>query len=57
MSPDMKYLMSGDSEGKAYFWEWTHPNKVRGRQREQRGGAVVTASRLAPSHPARSESL
>jgi pre-mRNA-processing factor 17 len=27
-SPDAKYVMSGDSEGRAFFWEWAHPFKV-----------------------------
>jgi len=27
-SPDGRYVMSGDSEGRAFFWEWSHPQKV-----------------------------
>ena len=27
-SPDGKFLMSGDSVGKLFFWEWAHPNRV-----------------------------
>lgn len=27
-SPDAKYVLSGDSEGRAFFWEWAHPFKV-----------------------------
>eukprot|EP00775_Hariotina_reticulata_P008921 gene8921-9098_t len=27
-SPDSKYVLSGDSEGRAFFWEWQQPYKV-----------------------------
>eukprot|EP00877_Chromochloris_zofingiensis_P007991 jgi/Chrzof1/3445/Cz12g25200.t1 len=27
-SPDAKYVMSGDAEGRAFFWEWQYPHKV-----------------------------
>ena len=27
-SPDAKYVMSGDSEGRVFFWEWSHPHKI-----------------------------
>jgi WD40 repeat protein len=27
-SPDGKYVLSGDSEGRAFFWEWAHPFKI-----------------------------
>lgn len=27
-SPDGKIVMSGDSEGRCFFWEWSHSNKV-----------------------------
>ncbi len=27
-SPDAKYVLSGDSEGRAFFWEWRHPGKI-----------------------------
>ncbi len=27
-SPDSRYVMSGDSEGRAFFWEWQHPYKI-----------------------------
>jgi len=27
-SPDAKYVLSGDSEGRCFFWEWAHPHKV-----------------------------
>lgn len=27
-SPDMRYVMSGDSEGRCFFWEWQHPQKI-----------------------------
>lgn len=27
-SPDGKYVMSGDSEGRCFFWEWGAPQKV-----------------------------
>ncbi|GFH27738.1 WD_REPEATS_REGION domain-containing protein, partial [Haematococcus lacustris] len=28
-SPDSKYVLSGDSKGRCFFWEWAHPQKVR----------------------------
>jgi len=27
-SPDGKYVLSGDSEGRCFFWEWQHPYKI-----------------------------
>lgn len=27
-SPDGKYVLSGDSEGRCFFWEWSHPHKI-----------------------------
>lgn len=27
-SPDAKYVLSGDSEGRCFFWEWQHPQKI-----------------------------
>mmetsp|Transcript_18506 Transcript_18506/g.51945 ORF Transcript_18506/g.51945 Transcript_18506/m.51945 type:complete len:569 (-) Transcript_18506:353-2059(-) len=27
-SPDGKYVFSGDSEGRCFFWEWSRPQKV-----------------------------
>lgn len=27
-SPDGRYVMSGDSEGKCFFWEWQHPHRI-----------------------------
>ncbi|KAI8473364.1 MAG: WD40-repeat-containing domain protein [Monoraphidium minutum] len=27
-SPDAKYVLSGDSEGRAFFWEWARPQKI-----------------------------
>ena len=27
-SPDGKYVLSGDSEGRCFFWEWAHPHKI-----------------------------
>lgn len=27
-SPDRRYVMSGDSEGRCFFWEWTNPNRI-----------------------------
>lgn len=27
-SPDAKYVLSGDSEGRCFFWEWSHPFKI-----------------------------
>jgi pre-mRNA-processing factor 17 len=27
-SPDGRYVVSGDAEGRAFFWEWQHPHKV-----------------------------
>ena len=23
-----RYVMSGDSEGRCFFWEWSHPQKI-----------------------------
>jgi len=27
-SPDARFVMSGDSEGRAFFWDWSHPHKI-----------------------------
>lgn len=26
--PSFRYVLSGDSEGRCFFWEWAHPYKV-----------------------------
>jgi hypothetical protein len=27
-SPDSRYVSSGDSEGRCFFWEWSNPRRV-----------------------------
>lgn len=28
MSPDQRYVFSGDAEGRCFFWEWANPKRI-----------------------------
>lgn len=39
-SPDLRFVMSGDAQGRCFFWEWQHPAKIV-RTIQVRAGCLV----------------
>lgn len=42
-SPDGKYVISGDGEGRAFFWEWAHPFKIVRTIKAHEGVCIAAA--------------
>ena len=42
-SPDGKYVLSGDGEGRAFFWEWSHPYKIVRTIKAHEGVCIAAA--------------
>lgn len=42
-SPDGRFVLSGDSEGRCFFWEWSHPHKIVRTIKAHEGVCIAAA--------------